>query len=32
MLSQTFVSYAVACTNDTSDRPRMRAWIEGHRR
>ncbi|MFE7358153.1 hypothetical protein ACFU8Q_34795 [Streptomyces sp. NPDC057543] len=29
-LSQTVVSYAVACTNDTSERPRMRAWFEGH--
>ncbi|MFF4827716.1 hypothetical protein [Streptomyces sp. NPDC001312] len=29
-LSQTVVSYAVACTNDTSERPRLRAWFEGH--
>ncbi|MGW1653763.1 hypothetical protein [Streptomyces atratus] len=29
-LFQTVVSYAVACTNDTSERPRMRAWFEGH--
>ncbi|WP_331746217.1 hypothetical protein OG936_39615 (plasmid) [Streptomyces sp. NBC_00846] len=29
-LSQTVVSNAVACTNDTSERPRMRAWFEGH--
>ena len=24
------VSYAVACTNDTSERPRLRAWFQGH--
>ncbi|MFI1735769.1 hypothetical protein ACH40E_42590 [Streptomyces acidicola] len=29
-LSQTIDSYAVACTNDTSGRPRIRAWLEGH--
>ncbi|MEV0495550.1 hypothetical protein [Streptomyces atratus] len=28
--SQTVTDYAVACTNDTSERPRMRAWFEGH--
>ncbi|MEV6591764.1 hypothetical protein [Streptomyces acidicola] len=26
----TIDSYAVACTNDTSERPRIRAWLEGH--
>ncbi|MGW0956465.1 hypothetical protein [Streptomyces sp. NPDC002545] len=29
-LSQAVVSYAVACTNDTSERPRIREWFEGH--
>ncbi|WP_406515064.1 hypothetical protein OH809_10960 [Streptomyces sp. NBC_00873] len=29
-LSQTLTTYAVACTNDTSERPRIRAWFEGH--
>ncbi|MFE4416134.1 hypothetical protein [Streptomyces sp. NPDC056821] len=28
--AQAVVSYAVACTNDTSERPRLRAWFEGH--
>ncbi|AQS68851.1 hypothetical protein [Streptomyces pactum] len=28
-LSQTFADYAVACTNDTGERPRLRAWFEG---
>ncbi|PWI08107.1 hypothetical protein DIZ27_24620 [Streptomyces sp. NWU339] len=28
--SQTITIYAVACTNDTSERPRMRAWFQGH--
>ncbi len=26
----TVTSYAVTCTNDTSERPRMQAWLEGH--
>ncbi|WP_406724056.1 hypothetical protein WJ438_04485 [Streptomyces sp. GD-15H] len=26
----TVTTYAVACTNDTSERPRMRAWFQGH--
>ncbi|MFD4259996.1 hypothetical protein ACFWR9_20845 [Streptomyces sp. NPDC058534] len=26
---QTITAYAVSCTNDTSERPRMRAWFEG---
>ncbi|MBL3671443.1 hypothetical protein JL475_37245 [Streptomyces sp. M2CJ-2] len=26
----TITTYAVACTNDTSERPRLRAWLEGH--
>ncbi|WP_217164315.1 hypothetical protein [Streptomyces sp. AC512_CC834] len=25
----TITSYAVTCTNDTSERPRLRAWFEG---
>ncbi|MFL9659211.1 hypothetical protein ACJ7VE_36510 [Streptomyces sp. PB17] len=25
----TVTSYAVACTNDTSERPRLRAWFDG---
>jgi hypothetical protein len=25
----TFTTYAVACTNDTSERPRLEAWFEG---
>ncbi|WP_395571844.1 hypothetical protein [Streptomyces sp. BK79] len=28
-LSQTFTTYAVSCTNDTSERPRLQAWLEG---
>ncbi|MFB7654039.1 MULTISPECIES: hypothetical protein [unclassified Streptomyces] len=27
--TQTITAYAVSCTNDTSERPRMRAWFEG---
>ncbi|MCF2126685.1 hypothetical protein L1I79_09505 [Strepomyces sp. STD 3.1] len=29
-LSVTIDSYAVACTDDTSERPRLRAWLDGH--
>lgn len=25
----TVTSYAVACTNDTGERPRLRAWLDG---
>ncbi|GAB2814420.1 hypothetical protein GCM10027073_53190 [Streptomyces chlorus] len=28
--SRTVTIYAATCTNDTSERPRMRAWFEGH--
>ncbi|MDG9728113.1 hypothetical protein [Streptomyces sp. DH41] len=28
-MSLTFTTYAVACTNDTSERPRLGAWLEG---
>ncbi|MFD5217507.1 hypothetical protein ACFWMH_07540 [Streptomyces tendae] len=26
----TVTSYAVACTNDMGERPRLRAWFDGH--
>ncbi|WP_104635176.1 hypothetical protein [Streptomyces sp. MH60] len=29
VMSLTYTSYAVACTNDTSERPRLGAWFEG---
>ncbi|MFE7234691.1 hypothetical protein ACFVAF_29405 [Streptomyces sp. NPDC057596] len=28
--TQTFASCTVACTNDTTERPRIREWFEGH--
>ncbi|MGW0538631.1 hypothetical protein [Streptomyces sp. NPDC003032] len=29
-LTQTLTVYAAACTNGTSERPRLQAWFEGH--
>jgi hypothetical protein len=29
VMSLTFTSYAVACTNDMSERPRLGAWVGG---
>ncbi|CAM5244103.1 putative protein OS=Streptomyces tendae OX=1932 GN=GUR47_22120 PE=4 SV=1 [Streptomyces tendae] len=29
VMSLTFTSYAVACTNDMDERPRLRAWFDG---
>ncbi|MGA4846918.1 hypothetical protein ACOBQB_11855 [Streptomyces sp. G5(2025)] len=29
-LTRTVTAYAAACTNDMSERPRIRAWFEGH--
>ncbi|MEJ1201637.1 MULTISPECIES: hypothetical protein [unclassified Streptomyces] len=29
-LSVTLRAYAVACVNDTSERPRLQGWFEGH--
>ncbi|MFF9106423.1 hypothetical protein ACF1AU_38400 [Streptomyces rubrogriseus] len=29
VMSLTFTSYAVACTNDMGERPRLRAWFDG---
>ncbi|MDN3250438.1 MULTISPECIES: hypothetical protein [unclassified Streptomyces] len=28
-MSETLTAYAVVCTNDTSERPRLEAWSEG---
>ncbi|MET9358801.1 hypothetical protein ABZY14_38730 [Streptomyces sp. NPDC006617] len=29
VMSLTYTSYAVACTNDMGERPRLRAWFDG---
>ncbi|CAB56381.1 MULTISPECIES: hypothetical protein [Streptomyces] len=31
VMSLTYTSYAVACTNDMGERPRLRAWFDGGR-
>ncbi|MFF8659081.1 hypothetical protein [Streptomyces huasconensis] len=29
-VTQTLTAYAAACTNDTSERPRLHVWLDGH--
>ncbi|MDT0615094.1 hypothetical protein [Streptomyces lancefieldiae] len=29
-LTRTLTAYAVTCTDDTSERPRLQGWFEGH--